>query len=182
MDSDDSDYYAPSTAFPIDPVKENDIDLSMPPSNGMEYLQRVMLEAKRCDRVVTVKPKVSLRRNVEPVLEEVILIAKLKILLTKSMILFAFENWMRSWQSEGRCFRTMAILEMSNLILNIWHWPYRLTGTHHLVALPKILKLVNQFQIIKYTHHQEMYVCSFIRSHHVIWLCSAFRRLKQYPP
>jgi len=70
MDSDDSDHYGPATAFLIDPVKENDIDLSIPPSNGMEYLQRVMLEAKRCDRVVTVKPKVSLRRNVEPVLEE----------------------------------------------------------------------------------------------------------------
>ena len=71
MDSDDSDYYTPATAFPIEPVKENNIDLSMPPSNGMEYLQRVMLEAKRCDRVVTVKPKISLQRTAKPILEEV---------------------------------------------------------------------------------------------------------------
>ena len=71
MDSDDSDHYSPATAFPIDRMNQKDIDLSVPPSNGMEYLQRVMLEAQRCDQVVVVQPKVSLRRrDVKPVLEE----------------------------------------------------------------------------------------------------------------
>lgn len=69
MDSDDSDYYTPATAFPIDTIKDKDIDLSLPPSNGMEYLQRVMLEAKRCDRVVTVRPKLPV--DATPLLTEV---------------------------------------------------------------------------------------------------------------
>lgn len=70
MDSDDSDY-APATAFPISPLNEKEIDLNVPPSNGMEYLQRVMLEAKRCDRVVTVQPPVS--HTFQPILNEVLI-------------------------------------------------------------------------------------------------------------
>lgn len=62
MDSDDSDY-GPATAFPINLINEKEIDLNLPPSNGMEYLHRVMLEAKRCDQVVTAQPPPS--RNFE---------------------------------------------------------------------------------------------------------------------
>lgn len=69
MDSDDSDYYAPATAFPIEPLREQDVDLNVPPANGMEYLQRVMLEAKRCERVVTVQPKLPFGSN-KPTIEE----------------------------------------------------------------------------------------------------------------
>ncbi|XP_034255713.1 gem-associated protein 2 [Thrips palmi] len=67
MDSDDSDY-APATAFPVSRINESDIDLNVLPSNGMEYLQRVMLEAKRCDRVVTAQPPLS--SNPQPSLSE----------------------------------------------------------------------------------------------------------------
>lgn len=67
MDSDDSDY-TPATAFPIEPINEDEIDLNIPPCNGMEYLQRVILEAKRCDRVVTVPPPVSI--NSQPYLDK----------------------------------------------------------------------------------------------------------------
>ncbi|KAE8750895.1 hypothetical protein FOCC_FOCC002323 [Frankliniella occidentalis] len=64
MDSDDSDYYAPATAFPIESLKGQNIDLNVPPANGMEYLQRVMLEAKRCEQIVSVPPKLS--KNSQP--------------------------------------------------------------------------------------------------------------------
>lgn len=70
MDSDDSDYYTPATAFPVEPIRAKDIDLSVPPASGMEYLQRVMLETKRCDRVVTVRPNIVSTNTFQSSLEE----------------------------------------------------------------------------------------------------------------
>ncbi|KAK3918755.1 Gem-associated protein 2 [Frankliniella fusca] len=72
MDSDDSDYCAPATAFPIDTLKGRDVDLNVPPANGMEYLQRVMLEAKQCEQIVTVHPQISTNKPIQPqIIEEV---------------------------------------------------------------------------------------------------------------
>lgn len=41
-------------AFKVDDISEN-ADLSQPPKDGFEYLQRVRLEAKQCPKVVVAK-------------------------------------------------------------------------------------------------------------------------------